>query len=184
VVLTDLQGCVLSANRAFLRMVQAHEEGQVLGRPLADWLGRVAGDAAALIASVRQRGICTNVRLGLRRPELGPLEIELTASLLVEGEEESLGFIVRPSRAVANTAPLATPTELARAMETLASGLGAAPLAELVKRADHLMRRHFVQRALELSASDAAAALLLDVSASQLAELKHELALEALTPKR
>jgi hypothetical protein len=69
-------------------------------------------------------------------------------------------------------------------METLVSGLGTAPLAELVRRADHLMRRHFVQRALEISACDAAAALLLDVSAIELAELKHELALEALTPKR
>jgi hypothetical protein len=52
-------------------------------------------------------------------------------------------------------------------------------LAELVRRAEKLARHHLVQHALDLTATDAAATLLLCISAAQLAQLKNELALEA-----
>jgi transcriptional regulator PpsR len=187
VVLTDVQGRVLSANRAFVRMVQAHDEDELLGRPLGDWLGRVAGDAPGLTKAAHERGICQDVRLGLRRSGRGPLEVELTATLLVEGDQEGLGFVIRPWQAEDTSAPaaeLAEAAEVARAIQTLSSGLGTTALADLVRSADRLMRKHFVQRALKIGETDAAAAMLLDVSTAQLARLKHELALEALTPKR
>jgi hypothetical protein len=107
--------------------------------------------------------------------------LAVTGMLLIEGDQECLGFILRPQLPGPKQAtPVAQPgLELAPAIKALASELGQTSLAELVRRAEKLARHHLVRHALALSPTDAAAALLLCVSAAQLAQLKNELALEA-----
>jgi transcriptional regulator PpsR len=189
IVVTDMRGQVIGANRSFVRMAQAADEDQVRGRMLAEWLGPAEADVAALLSAVRDSGMAQDVALVLRGdarlpqglPQTQAQALAVTGMLLIEGDQECLGFILRQQlpghRAPARTTPASLP--VGPAIEALANELGQAPLAELVRRAEKLARHHLVQHALDLTASDAAAALLLCISASQLAQLKNELALEA-----
>jgi transcriptional regulator PpsR len=189
IVVTDMSGQVLGANRSFVRMAQASDEEQVRGRRLTEWLGPTEADVTALLCAVRDSGLAQDVALVLRGAPAappGPLHTQaqalaVTGMLLIEGDQECLGFIVRPQlpghKTAARVAPVSLP--VGPAIEALAGELGRTPLAELVRRAEKLARHHLVQHALDLTATDAAAALLLCVSAAQLAQLKNELALEA-----
>lgn len=193
ILVTDMRGQVLGANRSFVGLAQATDEDQVRGRPLADWLGQPqfnGSDVAEVVRAVREHGLAQDRPLALRSAGPGAQPLAVTGMLLMEGDQECLGFIVRPTPDRAPTpapAPalnrtvtaLATPQALSVAIEALTAGLGSLPLAELLRRAEKLARQHLVQRALDLSPTDDAAALLLSVSATQLAQLKNELALEA-----
>jgi PAS domain-containing protein len=55
-VVTDLGGRVLSANRAFLQLAQVSNEALVLGESLERWLGRAGVDMSVLISNLRHRG--------------------------------------------------------------------------------------------------------------------------------
>jgi transcriptional regulator PpsR len=188
IVVTDMRGQVIGANRSFVRMAQAADEDQVRGKLLAEWLGPTDADVAALLCAVRDSGMAQDVALDLRgaarlpqgsTQALAPTQaLAVTGMLLIEGDQECLGFIVRP-QLPGRKAPTRAALPLGPAIEALATELGRAPLAELVRRAEKMTRQHLVQHALDLTATDAAAALLLCISAAQLAQLKNELALEA-----
>jgi transcriptional regulator PpsR len=184
IVVTDSGGQVVVANRAFVNLVQADSEEQVRGRPFAQWLGRLETDVPALAASVRARGLVLAVPLGLRRPESGPLDVEVFGSLLIEGDQECFGYIVRPRTSRRSDLPVGTAAELARAIETLSATLGSAPLPELMRRAERLVRRHLLQKALVGTATDDGAARLLGVTDQQLAHLRREFGLESTVPPR
>lgn len=192
VVVTDVRGQVLGANRSFVNMTRATEEDQVRGQLLSAWLGPAEADVAALLTAVRDSGMSQDVVLTLHGSAAGTSAqpqaqaqaqaqaLAVTGMLLVEGDQECLGFIMRPLLPGQQPASRAAPAPLALgpAIEALAGKVGQTPLAELVRRAEKLARHHLVQHALDLTASDAAA-LLLSVSAVQLAQLKNELVLEA-----
>jgi transcriptional regulator PpsR len=187
IVVTDMRGQVLGANRSFVQMARATDEEQVRGNLLADWLGPAEADVAALLSAVRDSGMTQDVALSLRGPTGEPQRqapaqtVAVTGMLLIEGDQECLGFILRPQlpgqKTLAGGVP--APLPLGSAIDALTAELGRKPLAELVRRAEQLVRHHLVQQALDLTATDAAAALLLCVSAVQLAQLKNELALAA-----
>jgi PAS domain-containing protein len=179
VVVTDLSGRVLGANRGFVHLVATADEDEVRGRPLADWLGPNEHDLAALLRAVRDSGLVQNRALSLCLAGQLPQGLAVTGMLLIEGDQECLGFIVRRQchLHMAPAIPQAAPLPLGPAIEALASELGSTPLAQLLQRAEELARQHLVQRALEQSPSDAAAARLLGISGAQLAKLKNELAL-------
>ena len=52
VAVTDVDGGVLVANPAFLKLVQATTEGSVRGRPLSDWLSLPNEPFSELLARV------------------------------------------------------------------------------------------------------------------------------------
>jgi transcriptional regulator PpsR len=178
IVVTDMRGQVMGANCGFVNMVEAADEDQVRGRLLNDWLGTAEADVAELLRAVRASGIAQDRPLTLRVPGHALQTMAVTGMLLIEGDQECLGFILRPQADEPAVSAVAQPLALSSAIEALTEGLGRAPLLELVLRAEQLVRQHLVQRALDLAGSDVAAALLLSVSAKQLAQLKNELALD------
>jgi hypothetical protein len=181
VVVTDLSGLVLGANRGFVRMAAAVDEDQVRGRPLADWLGPNEHDLATLLLAVRDNGMVQSRALRLRLAGQLPQALAVTGMLLIEGDQECLGFIVKRQGFLhlAPAIPRAAPLPPGPAITALAGELGSTPLAKLLQRGDRLARQHPAQGALDLSPSDAAAARLLGISGAQLAKLKNELALAA-----
>jgi transcriptional regulator PpsR len=54
VVVIDAQGTIVSANGAFLELVEHSGQGSVLGQPLGRWLSSAGSDADVLMASVRR----------------------------------------------------------------------------------------------------------------------------------
>jgi transcriptional regulator PpsR len=178
IVVTDMRGQVMGANRGFVRMVEAAEEDQVRGRPLADWLGPVQADVDDLLRAVRASGMAQDRPLTLSRAGQVAQGVAVTGMLLIEGDQECLGFILRQQAHEPAVSAQGQALALSAAIEALSDRLGQTPLLELVRHAEQLVRNHLVQRALDRVGSDAAAALLLSVSVQQLAQLKNELALD------
>lgn len=156
VVITDSGGRVQTANPAFLALCQPGlQESQVRGRSLAELLGDPSRQLASLMAEVRYNGISVQVRATIGTPRaawLGQkgLEVEVSAALLAEGDQECIGFILRRHAArPARTERLLQPVDgLAAAIETLAAQLGRVSLPELVQEATHLAEHHLIRSAL------------------------------------
>jgi transcriptional regulator PpsR len=157
VVITDSGGRVQTANPAFLALCQPGlHESQVRGRSLADLLGDPSHHLASLMAEVRHNGIAAQVRATIGAPRaawLGPQgqEIEVSAALLAEGDQECIGFILRRHAAGGGRSerPLLPVDGLAAAVESLAAQLGRVSLPELVQEATHLAEHHLIRSALE-----------------------------------
>jgi transcriptional regulator PpsR len=96
VVVTDSSGRVLIANPAFLTLARFGGEAQVKGQPLMNWIGLADQPLAALIATVRRDGIARGVESSIRRGSAAPTPIDISAALLTEGDQECIGFTIRP----------------------------------------------------------------------------------------
>ncbi len=171
VVVTDSSGRVLAANAPFLMAVQAAREADVRGRPLGDWLGRDDTEIAALIGRVQDHGIAQHWCASLRRGGTA-LEVDVTATLLTDGEQACCGITIRScDGSAALPAPeAAAAADFGAAMAALAAGVGSVPLARLLHEAQQLVQQQLAEAALQRCAgSVAAAAALLGVGESQLA---------------
>ncbi len=154
VVITDSQGRLQVANPAFLAMCPSGaSDSNVKGRTLADLLGDPGHRLAALVAEVRRHGIATQVRvpIGARLGTWigdGADEVEVSAALLAEGDQECIGFTLRrhlPRQGL----PLQPVDGLAAAIENLATQLGRVSLPELMQEATHRAERYLIRSALE-----------------------------------
>lgn len=171
VVVTDSGGHVLVANPAFVNMVRADGEAEVRGRAIGDWIGRIPEDVPALIAGVHGHGIarlvCTSLRRGGAAPDA--LDVDVSAALLTEGDQECFGFTVRVRP---ETRPEAVPGgRRARLMQSLAdieAELGGVGSPVLLERGRLLLEQYLAQSALERGGGDPArAASLLGLSAAE-----------------
>jgi len=166
VVVTDSGGRIVAANPAFLTLAGARTEAELRGRPLGDWLGRIDTDVAALLAGAHEQGIAHLVRSSLRRPAADPVDVDVTAAMLTEGEQECFGFTLRGLE----------PRGHARAaweQELLAldENVGKLPLDELMTRSRTLLEQRFMAAALARSQGNAeAAASLLGIPVEKLLE--------------
>jgi transcriptional regulator PpsR len=175
VVVTDSAGRILVANPAFIRMAGAENEDRVRARPIADWVGRIADDVPALIAGVHGHGIAQLVRTELRRGSgLPAIDVDVTAALLTEGDQECFGFTLRACAAPAATPGTGLGPRLAAALTALEAGIDdATPTPGLLERAQRLVQEHLARHALERFAGDAArAAASLGLSPAEFARLR------------
>lgn len=148
-VITDSTGRVRMANAAFLKLCGIGDESRLRGWPLGDALGDLHGQWAGLLAQVRAQGLIgrATVRLNLAGPAAGvrPMRVEISGALLAEGDQEDIGFTLRP---LADGPALSRSNDLADALGALVHHLGSEPLAELVQRAAQLTEQHLIEAAL------------------------------------
>jgi PAS domain-containing protein len=176
VVVTDSAGRVLWANRAFVEMCEAPDETRLKGRPLADALGGEPLQWASLLARVRSRGIIGQTHVALRMPGAPPLLASVSAALLAEGDQEHIGFTLRPAGDAA--ALPAAADALASDIQALGARLGELTLEQLLAQASRMAELHFIQAALRASGGQLdTAARTLAVSKAMLLQRMHELGL-------
>jgi transcriptional regulator PpsR len=185
-VVTDASGRVVVSNRAFALLAQVPAVEEVQGQSLATWLGAQPDELAGWIERVRGEGIA-NVSAAMLRPaHAAALAMDITITLLIEGDQERFGFTLRPCTPAASDGalPLSARTlALARAIDALCAEVGQAPLGTLVQRAEHLARGHLVQDALsQRLGNDDNTARELDISVQELARLRRAHACEPATP--
>jgi len=167
VVVTDPSGRILVANPAFLQLVELATETQVKGRPLMDWIGVSDSRLEELIVQVRREGVTRRIASQLLTANAQLSEVEISAALLTEGDQESIGFTIhhvapRPSLVHALD-PLAV------TIEGLTARLGSTSLHDLLQETVQMARQHFVRAALQRCGQDrAAAALLLGITSDSL----------------
>ncbi len=154
-VVTDGDGLVLEANRAFLDLAGLPGAGAAAGRGLGEWLGRSAADFGALLSSVVRHGTVRGVP-SLVRGAYGSEEmVEVSAVGLVEHAAPRIGFLVRADR---RRLGAAGGSELPRSVEQMKALVGNVPLRELVRETTDVIERLCIEAALELTADNRASA--------------------------
>lgn len=156
-VVTDLDGVVLSANAAFVELVQLANEEQVRGQSLDRWLGRTGVDLSVLISNLRQRGSVRLFGSTLRGAFGAQTEVEISAALVPHGNEAFLGFTIRDvGRRL--SADARTRKELPRSVAQLTELVGRVPLKDIVGETTDLIEQMCIEAALELTRDNRASA--------------------------
>jgi transcriptional regulator PpsR len=156
-VVTGEDGRVVTANAAFLELVQLPNEERTHGETLERWLGRTSIDLDILLTHLRHRG---QVRLFATtlRGELGaPTEVEISAVKMMNGGQPCLGFAIR------DVGRRLTPTAqgehaAARSFDYLTELIGRVSLKDLVRDATGVIERLCIEAALELTGDNRASA--------------------------
>jgi len=163
VAITDSSGRVITANPAFLELCRASGEMQVKGRALGDWLGAAPGEMAAILAQVKSHGVAPRLVAAMRHGDGAVDDVEVSAALLADDDQECIGFTIRPA-ATGNAAAKSRQQTLGDAIARLAERAGDVPLRELLLAVTDLAERQFIQEALRRAGGDmarAAAALVM-----------------------
>ena len=167
-VVTDLEGRVLTANRAFLDLAQLGTREQARGQSVGAWIGRPGADLGVLLATLKEHGVARLFSTTVRG-ELGSTsEVELSAVAAPNGDEPCIGLSIRDVGRRLATGPQGA-RDLTRAVEQLTGLVGKVSLRELVRDTVDLVERHFIEAALELTGDNrTSAAEVLGVSRQSL----------------
>ena len=156
-VVTDLDGRILTANRAFVELAQLASEAQVRGQSLEQWLGRTGVDLNVLVTNLRQRGA---VRLfaTVMRGEYGALtDVEISGVAVTGGDEPCLGFTIRDvSRRLASE--VRPGRDVPRSVGQMTELVGRVPLKDIVRDTTDLIEQLCIEAALELTHDNRASA--------------------------
>ena len=157
IVLTDEDGNVLSANPAFLEMVQVPNEEQARGESLSSWLGRSGVDVGVLTTNLRQRGTVRRFATTLRGEHGTTSDVEISAAAVESAGGRTLGFVVRDVTRRLAVEPRPR-RELPRSVEQLTEIIGRVPLKEVVREATDVIERLCIEAALEMTGDNRASA--------------------------
>lgn len=179
VLVTDTSGRVLWANRAFVTLCDAPDELRLKGRGLAELLGDQHQQWQALLTRVRSRGVVAQATVALRVPGMPAMSADVSAALLADGEQEHIGFTLRPA---AQTLPAqAGGEDLAQDMAHLVNRVGRDALPELLVHATRLAELHLIRKALQTAHGQVeAASLALQIPVPALQQRMRQLGLAAL----
>ena len=156
-VVTDVNGHVLSVNRAFLELTQLASEELARGESLQKWLGRSGVDLNVLISNLRQRGTVRLFATTLRGEYGSSSEVEISAVSITTGSQPCLGFTIRDvGRRLTNEA--LTTKELPRSAGQMTELVGRVPLRDIVRETTDLIEQLCIEAALELTGDNRAAA--------------------------
>ena len=153
--MTDSVGNILSCDAAFVALMKADDDGALIGKSVAQWLGEPADELAALLQEVRHAGLAERTAVPLRVAD--SLPVELSATWLTEGDQECIGLVLRqtpPRLAEFGEAQAA----FAQAWTRLCDQLGTASLPDMLRDATALAEQHFIRMALERASGDTVAA--------------------------
>jgi len=156
-VVTDMQGNIIFANRAFLDAVELVTEEQVRGQPLDRWLGRPGVDFTLLANQLREHQTLRLFATSLRGEYGSTTDVEICAVSVPDGPEPCSGFTIRDVGQRLQSERRAA-AERPRSVEQLTELVGRVPLKELVRESTDMIERLCIEAALELTGDNRASA--------------------------
>jgi len=156
-VVTNLEGRILFANRAFLDLAQLATEEQARNESLERWLGRPGVDFNLLTAQLREHGSLRLFATQLRGEFGSSVDVEICAVSVVDGEDPCLGFTIRDvgqrvtfDRQISRDKP--------RSVAQLTELVGRVPLKDLVRESTDMIEKLCIEAALEITGDNRASA--------------------------
>lgn len=156
-VVTDQERHILTANAAFVDLVQAASEDQVRGTALERWLGRPGVDSDVLFATLRSHGSVRHFSTILRGDFGTSEDVEVTGVEVPSGEKPLFGFSIRAAGLRGGRERLGG-RELPRTAEQFTELVGRVPLKDLVRETTDLIERLCIEAALQLTGDNRASA--------------------------
>jgi len=156
-VILDDDRRILTANAAFIEMVELATEEQVRGQPIDRWLGRVDVDVDILFASLREQGAVRRFSTAVRGEYGGQESVELSAVNVAHGPIPCIGMSIR--KAPRETAEAGAQGQaMLRSIDQLTELVGRMPLKELVRETTDIIERMCIEAALQLTGDNRASA--------------------------
>lgn len=156
-VVTDADGRVLSANPAFVELVELPREDQLRGESLERWLGRPGVDLRVMMSTLRQQGSLRLFATTLRGEVGAQADVEISAVAVPDGDPPCIGFVVRHiGRRLGAELPAARSAP--RSVEQLTQLVGRMPLKDLVRESTDLIEQLCIEAALKLTQDNRASA--------------------------
>jgi transcriptional regulator PpsR len=156
-VVTEPDGKLLVANRAFLDMAQLNSDDQTRGESLDRWLGRPGVDLDVLLANLRQHGAVRLFATTLRGEYGYVTDVEISAVAVTNGDLPCMGFTIRNVGRRLGADNRAT-KQLPKSLEQVTELIGRSSLKDLVRDATDVIERLCIEAALELTGDNRASA--------------------------
>ncbi len=156
-VVADAGMSIVTANEAFVGLVQAASLDQLRGRSLSDFVGRPGIDLELIEGQIDQHGSARNVSTVLRSAnEEESEQIELSA-VVSSGDSALYGFVIRPiGRRLRDLPPGAQ--DMPRSVEQLTDLVGRMSLKDIVRESTDLIERLCIEAALSYTSDNRASA--------------------------
>jgi transcriptional regulator PpsR len=157
-VVTDPDMKILTANAAFLELVQLASEEQARGLTLETWMGRRGIDVSQMVNQLKDKGEIRNFQT-IVRGQFGSVEdVEVSAVSVMEGETPCFGFSLHHvSRQAANNNKKPD-NGLLRSVDEFTKLVGKVPLKELVRESTDIIERLCIEAALQMNGDNRAGA--------------------------
>ena len=156
IVFTDRQGTILSANDAFLGLVNSVHATRVKDRPIADFLARGSIDSRVLIENATRTGHMRFYATRLTSEFGGHVNVEISATWLDDPSDPALVFVIRDTgRAEAQRPGLPVGDESMRSVMEL---VGSTTLKEIVAETTEVIEKMCIETAVELTRNNRVAA--------------------------
>ncbi|XWN33706.1 MAG: transcriptional regulator PpsR [Devosia sp.] len=161
-VVTDENFTVLTANAAFVSLVEATNPEAVAGVALEHWLGRPGVDISVIRSALAETGVLRAFATVVQG-ELGhSADVEVSAARVVDSGAVYVGLSIRYGSVPESMLP-------PRSAQQLAELVGRVPMKEIVRETTDTIERMCIEAALELSGDNrASAAELLGLSRQSL----------------
>lgn len=156
-VVTDEDGRIILANRAFLDLAQLASEGQVRGESLTRWLGRPGVDMSVMQSNLRQHGTMRMFQTQVRGEYGSQSDVEISAVQVAEAERPCMAFTIR-NVGTRLRERVEVPNNVPRSVEQLTELVGRLPLRDLVREATDVIERLCIEAALETTGDNRASA--------------------------
>lgn len=179
-VVTDTNLNLLTANSAFIELVQLASEEQARGISLERWLGRPGVDLGIVVGQLQERGEIRNFRT-IVRGQFGAVDdVEISAVAVTEGDTPCFGFTLhRVSRQHANGHK--SENSLLRSVDEFTRLVGKVPLKDLVRESTDIIERLCIEAALQMNGDNRAnAAEMLGLSRQGLYMKLHRYGIEGI----
>lgn len=180
-VVADTNLEIVTANAAFVELLQAASVDQLRGRHLSESIGRPGIDLDLIEGQIDQHGSARNVATVLRvGNEIEGEPVELSA-VRTGGEDAYYAFVIRPiGRRLRDLPPGSQ--DLPRSVEQLTDLVGRMSLKDIVRESTDLIERLCIEAALSYTSDNrASAAEILGLSRQSLYSKLHRYGLGNLT---
>ncbi|PKP95756.1 MAG: transcriptional regulator PpsR [Alphaproteobacteria bacterium HGW-Alphaproteobacteria-14] len=156
-VVADSNLVIVTANAAFVELLQAASVDQLRGRRLSDSIGRPGIDLDLIEGQIDQHGAARNVATVLRvGHDIDGEPIELSA-VRSSGEDGYYAFVIRPvGRRLRDLPPGSQ--DLPRSVEQLTDLVGRMSLKDIVRESTDLIERLCIEAALSYTSDNRASA--------------------------
>jgi transcriptional regulator PpsR len=149
-VVVDEDRRVVTANAAFLDLVQVTSLVQVRGESVERWIGRQGSEVDVLFSNLRAHGAVRHFST-VARGEFGTVEdVEIVAASAIGGAATCHGLAIRSEGWRGGREKLGG-RELPRTVEQFTELVGRVPMKNLVRETTDLIERLCIQAALELT---------------------------------
>lgn len=148
---------IVTANAAFVELLQAASVDQLRGRHLSESIGRPGIDLDLIEGQIDQHGAARNVATVLRvGHDVDGEAVELSA-VRTAGEDAYYGFVIRPvGRRLRDLPP--NSQDLPRSVEQLTDLVGRMSLKDIVRESTDLIERLCIEAALSYTSDNRASA--------------------------